>query len=52
MAKERSQKIKYLLEAGYSYKKISDMANCGISLVQKVSKIRKQQKIKSDNSNT
>ena len=49
MAKERSQKIKYLLEAGYPYKKISDMVNCGISLVQKVSKIRKQQTIKSDN---
>lgn len=49
MAKERSQTIKYLLEAGYPYKKISDMAKCGISLVQKVSKIRKQQKTKSDN---
>ena len=53
MAKERSQTIKYLLEAGYPYKKISDMVNCGISLVQKVSKIRKQQKTKSDsNDNT
>jgi hypothetical protein len=52
MAKERSQKIKYLLEAGYSYRKISDMVNCSTSLVVKVSKIRKQQKTKSDNSNT
>ena len=49
MAKERSQKIKYLLEAGYSYQKVSHMVKCSISLVQKVSKIRKQQQTKSDN---